>query len=102
VIYDNRGWKAPKQSALGVHPRGAAAAADDFHVSLEPEADLPGVAVAAGAGFGQTVSDPGVLPSVLKDALGVVRCGRSAVVAVHIPVAQGAGGPAVAAVGGTG
>jgi acetolactate synthase I/II/III large subunit len=102
VIYDNRGWKAPKQSTLGVHPSGAAASADDFHVSFEPEADLPGVAVAAGAGFGQTVSDPDELPSVLKDALDVVHSGRSAVVAVHIPVAQGAGGPAVAAVGNTG
>lgn len=102
VIYDNRGWKAPKQSTLGVHPSGAAASADDFHVSFEPEADLPGVAVAAGAGFGQTVSDPDELPSVLKDALDVVHSGRSAVVAVHIPVAQGAGGPAVATIGNTG
>src|SRR5262249_30546017 len=89
VIYDNRGWKAPKQATFGVHPSGAAAAADDFHVSFEPEADLPGVAVAAGAGFGKTVSDPDELPSVLKDALAVVHSGRSAVVAVHIPVAQG-------------
>jgi Thiamine pyrophosphate enzyme, C-terminal TPP binding domain len=35
VIYDNRGWRAPKQSTLGVHPSGAAAANDDFHVSFE-------------------------------------------------------------------
>ena len=102
VIYDNRGWKAPKQSTLGVHPSGAAARADNFHVSFDPEADLPGVAVAAGAGFGRTVSDPSELPAVLKEALAVVRSGRSAVVAVHIPVAQGAGGPADAAVGNTG
>lgn len=102
VIYDNRGWKAPKQSTLGVHPSGAAAAADDFGVSFEPEADLPGVAVAAGAGFGKTVSDPAELPSVLKEALSVVRSGRSAVVAAHIPVAQGSGGSASAAVGNTG
>lgn len=102
VIYDNRGWKAPKQSTLGVHPSGAAAAADDFHVSFDPEADLPGVAVAAGAGYGKTVSDPAELPRVLKEALSVVRSGRSAVVAAHIPLAQGSGGPASAAVGNTG
>lgn len=102
VIYDNRGWKAPKQSTLGVHPSGAAAAADDFHVSFDPEADLPGVAVAAGAGYGKTVSDPAGLPAVLKEALSVVRSGRSAVVAAHIPVAQGSGGPASAALGNTG
>ena len=103
VIYDNRGWKAPKQSTLGVHPSGAAAMADDFHVSFEPEADLPGVAAAAGGAFAATVSDPAELPAVLKEALAAVHVGRSAVVAVHIPVAQGAGGPAaVAAVGNTG
>jgi acetolactate synthase I/II/III large subunit len=102
VIYDNRGWKAPKQSTLGVHPTGAAAMADDFHVSFEPEADLPGVAAAAGGAFAATVSDPAELPAVLKEALAAVHAGRSSVVAVHIPVAQGSGGPAVAAVGNTG
>jgi acetolactate synthase-1/2/3 large subunit len=90
VIYDNRGWRAPKQSTLGVHPSGAAAAADDFNVSFEPEADLPGVAAAAGGAFAATVDDPAELPSVLKDALAAVHGGRSAVVAVHLPRAQGA------------
>jgi acetolactate synthase-1/2/3 large subunit len=89
VIYDNRGWKAPKQSTLGVHPDGVAAANDDFHVSFEPEADLAGVARAAGGAHGVTVTDPGELPGALKDALEVVRGGRSAVLSVHIPVAQG-------------
>jgi acetolactate synthase-1/2/3 large subunit len=85
IVYDNRGWAAPKFSTLRVHPSGAAAAADDFHVSFEPEVDLPGVALAAGAGFGATVSDPDELPRVLKDALSVVRDGRSAVVSVRLP-----------------
>lgn len=89
VIFDNRGWKAPKQSTLGVHPAGAAASADDFQVSFEPEVDLPGVAVAAGAGFGVTVTDPEALPGVLKEALAAVHGGRSAVVSAHIPRAQG-------------
>ena len=84
VIYDNRGWAAPKFSTLQVHPDGAAAAAGDFNVSFEPEVDLPGVARAAGA-YGVTVSDPGELPGVLKDALAVVHGGRSAVVSVQLP-----------------
>jgi acetolactate synthase-1/2/3 large subunit len=88
VIYDNRGWRAPKQSTLGVHPAGAAFAADDFGVSFEPEADLPGIAAAAGGAFAATVSDPADLPGVLKDALAAVHAGRSAVVAAHIPHAQ--------------
>jgi acetolactate synthase I/II/III large subunit len=85
VIYDNRGWASPKSSTLAVHPDGAAAAADDFHVSFEPEADLPGVAQAAGGAYGATVSDPGELPGVLKDALAVVHGGRSAVISVQLP-----------------
>jgi len=85
IIYDNHGWAAPKFSTLQVHPDGAAAQADDFHVSFEPEADLPGVARAAGGAYGVTVSDPGELPGVLKDALAVVQGGRSAVVSVQLP-----------------
>ena len=85
VIYDNRGWAAPKFSTLQVHPDGAAARADDFHVSFHPEADLPGVARAAGGAYGVTVSDPAELPRVLKDALAVVHGGRSAVVSVQLP-----------------
>jgi acetolactate synthase I/II/III large subunit len=85
VIYDNHGWAAPKFSTLQVHPDGAAAQADDFHVSFEPEVDLPGVARAAGGAYGVTVSDPGELPGVLKDALAVVHGGRSAVVSVQLP-----------------
>jgi len=85
VIYDNRGWAAPKFSTLQVHPDGAAAKAGDFYASFEPEADLPGVARAAGGAYGVTVSDIGELPQVLKDALAVVHGGRSAVVSVQLP-----------------
>jgi acetolactate synthase-1/2/3 large subunit len=52
---------------------------------LEPGADLPGVAQAAGGAYGATVSDPGELPGVLKDALAVVHGGRSAVISVQLP-----------------
>jgi acetolactate synthase I/II/III large subunit len=89
VVYDNRGWAGPKFSTRHIHPDGAAAASDDFNVSFDPEVDLPAVAVAAGAGFGATVSAPADLPGVLKEALEVVLAGRSAVVSVHItPVQQ--------------
>jgi len=84
VIYDNRGWAAPRFSTLRVHPSGAAAAANDFHASFDPEADLPGIAAAAGGAYAVTVADPDELPQVLKDALAVVRGGRSAVVSVHL------------------
>ena len=85
VIFNNRGWKAPKQSALAVHPQGAAAQADDFNVSFEPAADLPGIAHAAGGAYAVNVSDPAELPQALKDALAAVHGGRSAVVAAYLP-----------------
>ena len=85
VIFNNRGWKAPKMSALAVHPRGAAAEADDFNVSFEPAADLPAIAAAAGGAFGANVTDPADLPAVLKEALAAVHDGRSAVVSAHLP-----------------
>ena len=85
VICNNRGWRAPKNSTLAVHPDGAAAAADDFNVSFEPAADLPGIAAAAGGAFAVNVTDPAELPGVLKQALAAVHSGRSAVVAAHLP-----------------
>jgi acetolactate synthase I/II/III large subunit len=85
VIYDNRGWAAPRFSTLQVHPAGAAAASGDFHSSFDPAADLAGIAAAAGGAYGVTVSDPDELPGVLKDALAVVHGGRSAVVSAQLP-----------------
>jgi acetolactate synthase I/II/III large subunit len=85
VIYDNRGWAAPKFSTLRVHGHGAAAAADDFHASFDPEADLPGIAAAAGGAYAATVTDPDELPGALNDALAVVRGGRSAVISAQLP-----------------
>ncbi|PRX46134.1 acetolactate synthase-1/2/3 large subunit [Prauserella shujinwangii] len=85
VIFDNQGWKAPKQSTLGVHPDGVAARNDDFGVGFAPAADLPGIAEAAGGAWGRTVRDAGELASVLAESLEMVRSGRSAVVSVRVP-----------------
>ncbi|GAA4900893.1 thiamine pyrophosphate-requiring protein [Streptomonospora salina] len=85
VVFDNRGWKSPKLSTLGVHPDGAAATNDDFNTGFEPEADLPGIAAAAGGAWGRTVDHPDHLAGTLDDAVEAVRAGRSAVVSVHVP-----------------
>jgi acetolactate synthase-1/2/3 large subunit len=85
VIYDNRGWKSPKLSTLGVHPDGVAARHDDFGISFHPEADLPGIAHAASGAWARTVSRAGELPIALKEALTAVRAGQSAVLSVHLP-----------------
>ena len=85
VIFNNRGWRAPKFSALAVHPKGAAAENDDFNVSFEPAPDYPGIAAAAGDAYAANVTDPAELPRVLREALAEVHGGRSAVVAAWLP-----------------
>ncbi|HYY17228.1 MAG TPA: thiamine pyrophosphate-requiring protein [Streptosporangiaceae bacterium] len=85
VIFNNRGWRAPKFSALAVHPKGVAAENDDFNVSFEPAPDYPAIAEAAGGAYAANVSDPAELPRVLREALAEVHEGRSAVVAAHLP-----------------
>jgi acetolactate synthase-1/2/3 large subunit len=84
IVLDNRGWKSPKMSTLGVHPDGVAAANDDFNVSFEPEADLPGIAAAAGGAWGRTVRLASEVKDALHEALAEVRGGRSAVLSVHL------------------
>ncbi|GAB3451035.1 thiamine pyrophosphate-requiring protein [Streptomonospora sediminis] len=85
VIFDNRGWKSPKLSTLGVHPGGAAATNDDFNTGFDPEADLPGIAQAAGGAWGRTIDHPDQVADTLKEAIEAVRGGQPAVVSVHVP-----------------
>ena len=82
VIFDNRGWKAPWVSTVAVHPDGVAAGR--FAAGFAPEADLPGVAAAAGGAHGETVTDAAELPKALAIALEQVSAGRAAVVSVHV------------------
>lgn len=84
VVFDNNGWNAPKASALGVHPDGTAARRNDFGVHFTPQADLPGIAEAAGGAWGRTVKAADELKDGLAEALAVVRSGRSAVLAVQV------------------
>ena len=87
VIYDNHGWRAPKQSTMALHADGAAARGADFNVSFEPAADLAGIARAAGAAHARAVADPAELSSALKEALAAVHDGTSAVLSVQLPPA---------------
>jgi acetolactate synthase-1/2/3 large subunit len=86
VIFDNQGWAAPALSTLAVHPSGATAALG-AGTSFTPEADLPGVAAAAGGAYAATVSQAAKLPATLRRALAHVCRGRSAVISVHVPSA---------------
>ncbi len=85
VVFDNKGWNAPKASTLGVHPKGTAAQRDDFGVHFTDRPDLPGIAEAAGGAWGRTVEAASELKDALAEALAAVRAGRPAVLAVRVP-----------------
>jgi len=84
VIFDNQGYRTPFLSTIAVHPDGDAVRTG-FSVSFEPEADLAGVAAAAGGAYAATVTAAARLPQTLRQALAEVAAGRSAVVSVQIP-----------------
>lgn len=85
VIYNNSGWKAPKQSTLGVHPHGIAKQTEEFFVHFDPPADLSKIATAAGEAHSIMVKNRSELRSALKEGLQFVKEGRSAVIDVYIP-----------------
>lgn len=73
VIYNNRGWKAPKISTLAVHPDGYASKTDDFGVCFDPPPDYAGIAAAAGGAFARTVRRNDELASALDEAFRAIR-----------------------------
>lgn len=84
VIFNNGGWNATRLNVLSLHPRGVAHQNDNFWVNFAGDADLAGIAVAAGGAFGATVDDPATLSEVLGEAVAAVRGGRAAVVDVRL------------------
>lgn len=86
VVFNNRGWKSPKLSALAVHPQGYASRANSLDVALDPPPDYAGIAAAAGGAFARTVKRPDEVEQALIDALHAVREeGRCAVLDVWVP-----------------
>ncbi len=85
IIFNNRGWKSPKLSALAVHPAGFASRAEGLDVAFDPPPDYAGIAVAAGGALGVTVKDPAEVDAAILAALRAVREeGRSAVLDVWV------------------
>jgi acetolactate synthase I/II/III large subunit len=72
IIYNNRGWKAPKFSALAIHPDGFASRAEDLDLSFDPPPDYSGVAVAAGGAFARVVKRPQDVEPAIAEGLKVV------------------------------
>ncbi|MBV8844675.1 MAG: thiamine pyrophosphate-requiring protein [Bryobacterales bacterium] len=85
VIYNNRGWRAPRFSALAVHPHGFASKAGDLGIAFDPPPDYSGIAAAAGGAFARVVKNPVDLNPAIEEALHAVRQeGRSAVLDVWL------------------
>ena len=72
IIYNNRGWKAPKFSALAVHPDGFASRADDLDLSFDPPPDYSGIAAAAGGAYARAVKHPQDVEAAIAEGLRVV------------------------------
>ena len=86
VVYNNGGWRAPKFSALAVHPDGYAARAADIGVNFAPAPDYGGIAAAAGGAFARKVQRPQELDEAIVEALEAVRVHkRAAVLDVILP-----------------
>lgn len=90
IIFNNGGWRAPKYSNDLVHARGGLAGETDrYWVTMTRDARLADMAAAAGDAAALRVSEPDRLAETLREALAVVRAGRSAVVDVVLePVSQ--------------
>ncbi|WP_216073474.1 thiamine pyrophosphate-dependent enzyme, partial [Acinetobacter baumannii] len=55
VVFNNRGWRAPRYSTLAVHPSGYASRSDDLGVAFDPPPDYSAIAAAAGGAFARKV-----------------------------------------------
>jgi acetolactate synthase I/II/III large subunit len=86
VVYNNRGWKSPKLSALAIHPDGYASRANEIGVTFDPPPDYAGIAAAAGGAFAKTIRTLGELEEGLEQAIAAVReQKRCAVLDVWLP-----------------
>jgi acetolactate synthase-1/2/3 large subunit len=86
IVYNNRGWRSPKLSALAVHPDGYASKGDDVGFHFDPPPDYAGIAAAAGGAWARTVHHPLELERALEEAFQTVRQEkRAAVLDVWLP-----------------
>lgn len=85
VVLNNRGWKAPRYSALAVHPDGFASRAEDLDVNFDPPPEYAAIAAAAGGAYARQVKDVNEVDAAITEALRVVRDeGRCAVLDIWL------------------
>jgi acetolactate synthase-1/2/3 large subunit len=85
IVLNNHGWRAPRQSLLGVHPDGYASRASSLDLSFDPPPDYAGIAEAAGGAAGFRIRHTADVEPMLAAAVRTVREEqRSAVVDVSV------------------
>jgi acetolactate synthase-1/2/3 large subunit len=72
IIFNNRGWKAPKFSTLAIHPDGFASRATDLDLSFDPPPDYSGIAAAAGGAFARIIKRPQEVEAGVAEGLRAV------------------------------
>lgn len=86
VVFNNRGWRAPRYSTLAVHPEGYASRSDDLGVAFDPPPDYSAIAAAAGGAFARKVQSVDEVEEAIAAGLHAVRTeGRAAVLDVWLP-----------------
>jgi acetolactate synthase I/II/III large subunit len=80
VVFNNRGWKAPRFSALSVHPDGYASRANDLDLAFDPPPDYSGIAAAAGGAFALKVERAEDLEAAVAEGFDQVRNHKRAAV----------------------
>jgi acetolactate synthase-1/2/3 large subunit len=85
VVFNNGGWRAPRQAVLGVHPQGLAAHSPDIDIHFPDAPDYAGIAAAAGGAHAETVRGVAELKPAIERALTAVRVQkRSAVIDAYV------------------
>lgn len=96
IIFNNGGWNAPKIATLLVHPDGAAKRNDRYWINVSARTRLADIAAAAGGATAFRVKQAVHLKETLREAIEIVRGGRSAVVdVVTLPISAQVLGNAV-------
>ncbi|KAI9798498.1 MAG: hypothetical protein M1833_004765 [Piccolia ochrophora] len=83
IVLNNKGWNAPRRSALLVHPHGESSKAsnEELNISFAPSPDYAGIAKAAAGGrvWGERATSVQELESLLPKAVEAVKGGTGAV-----------------------
>jgi thiamine pyrophosphate-dependent acetolactate synthase large subunit-like protein len=96
IVLNNKGWKAPKNSLLLVHPDGLGSKVkndNELYTAFDPTPDYAGIAQAAAGGkdhlWAVRCGKADQLEDVLKDAVKKVEGGMSVVLDAHLGGSDG-------------